>query len=109
MASGGQKKRAQYVRTLGSQSIKRIVIDKSRMNREIHIRFRESLGVKVPLATRLRGRAYLAPPTQLRPVQRMLIYYREQCFWDILYRDPDRIKMPPFPIKRFHQQLPVQQ
>ena len=28
-----------------------IVIDKSRMNREVHVRFRESLRVKVLLAT----------------------------------------------------------
>ena len=33
-----------------------LVIDKSRMNREVHVRFREGLWVKVPLATRLRGR-----------------------------------------------------
>ena len=57
MVTGGQKKRAQYVCTLGSQLRKRIVIDKSRMNREVHVRFRESLGVKVPLATRLGGRS----------------------------------------------------
>ena len=34
-----------------------IVIDKSRMNREVHARFRESLRVKVLLATRLGGRS----------------------------------------------------
>lgn len=38
-----------------------IVIDKSRMNREVHVRFRESLRVKAPLATRLRGRGLLSP------------------------------------------------
>ena len=31
------------------------------MNREIHVRFRESLGVKFPLATRLRGWGLMAP------------------------------------------------
>nr|WP_321303826.1 hypothetical protein [uncultured Sphaerochaeta sp.] len=31
------------------------------MNREIHVRFRESLGVKFPLATRLGGRSREAP------------------------------------------------
>ena len=35
-----------------------IVIDKSRMNREVHVRFRESLWVKLPLATRLGGGRY---------------------------------------------------
>ncbi|MDD4259922.1 MAG: hypothetical protein PHP38_08750, partial [Sphaerochaetaceae bacterium] len=39
------------IRTLGALWF----VDKSRMNREIHVRFRESLGVKFPLATRLRG------------------------------------------------------
>ena len=38
-----------------------IVIDKSRMNREVHVRFRESLRVKVLLATRLRGRGLFSP------------------------------------------------
>jgi hypothetical protein len=32
-----------------------MVNDRSRMNREIHVRFCESLRVKLPRATRLRG------------------------------------------------------
>ncbi|MCR5843467.1 MAG: histidine phosphatase family protein [Oscillospiraceae bacterium] len=38
-----------------------VAIDKSRMNREVHVRFRESLRVKVLLATRLRGRGLFSP------------------------------------------------
>ena len=34
---------------------------KTKMNREVHVRFRESLRVKLPLATRLRGRGSLSP------------------------------------------------
>ena len=58
-----------------------IVIDKSRMNREVHVRFRESLRVKVPLATRLRGRGWFSPsysissydlPDELSPGHRLI-------------------------------------
>jgi|GEM_PF-5435714 len=38
-----------------------MVNDKSRMNREIHVRFRESLRVKLFWATRLRGWSREAP------------------------------------------------
>ena len=40
-------------RRQGKVAIKRQLDDKSRMNREVHVRFREGLGVKFPRATRL--------------------------------------------------------
>ena len=51
-----------------------IVIDKSRMNREVHVRFRESLRVKVLSATRLRGRGSFSPSYSIAPGERT--FYR---------------------------------
>ena len=45
-----------------------IVIDKGRMNRETHVRFCESLRVKVPLATRLRGQGLLGPSYSINQI-----------------------------------------
>ncbi len=37
----------------GRRAVKDLLNNKSRMSREVHVRFCESLGVKLPLATRL--------------------------------------------------------
>ena len=48
------RKHGFFTHWAGPSADEDIVLDKSRMNREIHVRFRESFRVKVPSATRLR-------------------------------------------------------
>jgi hypothetical protein len=44
------------------------------MNREVHVRFCESLWVKLPRATRLRGRELIAPSYSILRAKRGTVY-----------------------------------